>query len=220
MKPSAILLDFDGVIACSEATHVKAWLHAAGLSRQEMEDPEFRQLVSGQPTNKILQIVAKRWPAISKSDLEERKWHALKLLISEIALFPAVRELMATLTMHEIPHAIVSSSPRDFILQVLSHHDLAAPLVIAKEDVKKVKPSPEALFLAAKTLGLSLDKYKFVCMIEDSFQGIKAARAAQMIPLGVTTTAPGHRLLQAGAKLIYPDVENFLSLGHHLHLPV
>lgn len=75
--------------------------------------------------------------------------------------------------------AIVSTSKREFIdkiLNLVGYGDLF-DLIIAREDVKQLKPDPAAYLLALKKLNI---KPQECIAIEDSIRGVQSAKGAQI----------------------------------------
>jgi beta-phosphoglucomutase-like phosphatase (HAD superfamily) len=71
--------------------------------------------------------------------------------------------------------------------------------IVSSEDVTEGKPNPEVFLKAAKIIKCApRDCFVF----EDSTHGIQAAKRAQMIPVGITTTNTKARLLESGAELV------------------
>jgi len=78
--------------------------------------------------------------------------------------------------------AVVTKAPKAYAVKLLVHHGIDIPVVIGFHDVKRVKPDPEALLLAAQKLGLEPSKCIYV---GDDASDVQAARAAQFRPIGV-----------------------------------
>ncbi len=81
---------------------------------------------------------------------------------------------------------IVTGSPHKAVLHVL--HSLGIEslinLIVSGDDVKKGKPDPEPYLLAAEKLGVSSEE----CLVlEDSVNGVKAARTAGMNVIAIAT---------------------------------
>ncbi len=81
---------------------------------------------------------------------------------------------------------IVTGSPRKAVLHVLHSIGIESliNLIVSGDDVKKGKPDPESYLLAAEKLGVSPEE----CLVlEDSVNGVKAARAAGMNVIAIAT---------------------------------
>ena len=71
--------------------------------------------------------------------------------------------------------------------------------VITGTDVKNKKPDPEIFLKAAETAGISPDN---TIVIEDAVSGVKAAKAAGMTCIAVTTSFTKKILFEAGADYV------------------
>jgi sugar-phosphatase len=91
--------------------------------------------------------------------------------------------------------AVVTSGGRELALMRLRHTGLPVPgVLVAAEDVRVGKPSPEGYLLAAARLGIEPSR---CLVIEDTPAGIKAGRAAGARVLAVATTFPPDALADA-----------------------
>ena len=101
--------------------------------------------------------------------------------------------------------AIATSATRAMADARLAAAGLPAPeVVLTASDVQRAKPDPEIFLRAAERLGAD----PRVCLVaEDAPNGLRAARAAGMATIAVTTTHPAEEL-EPLADLVVPD------LGH------
>ena len=101
--------------------------------------------------------------------------------------------------------AIATSATRAMADARLAAAGLPAPeVVLTASDVLRAKPDPEIFLRAAERLGAD----PRVCLVaEDAPNGLRAARAAGMATIAVTTTHPAEEL-EPLADLVVPD------LGH------
>jgi HAD superfamily hydrolase (TIGR01509 family) len=188
MAPLAILLDFDGVIAETENHHIAAWQRtlsalgwqvsdAAAAVSAEVDDREF-----------IRDLFANRGVPAMKVDEWVRRKQALTIQMLENSprVYPGVVELVRELR-GRVRLAVVSGTWRENIEAVLRASRLTGVFdtIIGKEDVKAVKPDPEAYILALRQLKIPP---RSAVAFEDSPSGLAAARAA-----GIPVIAVGHR---------------------------
>ena len=95
------------------------------------------------------------------------------------APLPGVYELLNHLHQHNIPLAVASSSPQRQIDNVLSTLNMRHyfSVVISAEGLAQGKPHPEIFLTAALMTG---QEPEFCLVIEDSLNGVVAAKAAGM----------------------------------------
>jgi HAD superfamily hydrolase (TIGR01509 family) len=105
-----------------------------------------------------------------------------------LPLMPGAARLLAELTEHEIPTALVSASHRriiDRVLASLGTHHFA--LSIAGDEVSRTKPYPDPYLLAAAGLGADPAR---CAVVEDTATGVEAAEAAGCQVVAVPSVAP------------------------------
>ena len=99
------------------------------------------------------------------------------------------------------PLGLAPGSIHRVIDEVLAMQNLRSYFkdITSSEDVSEPKPSPEIFLLSAKSLGVSPEN---CCVIEDTVNGIKAAKAAGMTTVAITNTFDASSLFDAGADAI------------------
>lgn len=83
--------------------------------------------------------------------------------------------------------------------------------VISGENVKNKKPSPDVFLLAADAMGVNPAD---CIVVEDAVNGIKAAKAAGMKCIAVTSSFPAEQLMKEHPDFIckdIPDVQKTLE---------
>jgi HAD superfamily hydrolase (TIGR01509 family) len=79
--------------------------------------------------------------------------------------------------------------------------------ILSGEDVVNKKPSPDIYIMAGQKLNLAPSD---CVVIEDAVNGVKAAKAAGMFAIGVTTSFSAEVLTAAGADFIIKDISCLL----------
>ena len=199
--PSAVLFDFDGVIADSRASHHAAWRLAFGeLFGAPLDTQALR---SGLASSEIARRLASEagQPARSQQ-LYDLKLQRL-LEASPPKMLPGVRELMQLCKSRAIPYGIVSNAPGAFVRRNVAHFELEVPCVLGLDDVSAPKPSGAPYLELAQRLGLSPAEHAHAWVLEDSLTGVQAGLAADMRVLGITSQHTAEQLRQAGASDAY-----------------
>ncbi len=188
MAPKAILLDFDGVIAETENHHIAAWQRTLSALGWQVSDAVAAISAEVNDREFIKDLFATRGlPAVKVEEWVRRKQTlTIRMLENSPRVYPGVVELVRKLR-GRVRLAIVSGTWRENIEAVLDAVGLAGAFetIVAKEDVKAVKPDPEAYLLALRQLELPPNS---AVAFEDSPSGLAAARAA-----GISVIAVGHR---------------------------
>ncbi|CAM3443789.1 HAD family hydrolase [Escherichia coli] len=179
---SAVIFDMDGVLVDSEPVwrevECEYYLRNYGLSLQREDFDPF----TGMPVTIFLRKLHQRH-ALPEDNLRQVHDTIVEEVARRIRLKPAplpgVYELLNHLHQHNIPLAVASSSPQRQIDNVLStlnmRHYFSA--VISAEGLAHGKPHPEIFLTAALMTG---QEPEFCLVIEDSLNGVVAAKAAGM----------------------------------------
>lgn len=174
----------DGVLVDTESIYTEFW------SDMDRRFPTgvagFAQVIKGSTLTNILDTY---FPDKSVQDriVDMLKQHERDM---RYRLFDGVAELLVALRQRGLRMAIVTSSNRakmKHLFAQLPELEKAMDIVITDEDISRSKPDPEGYLLAAERLGIPAEE----CYIfEDSLNGLRAARAAGGVVVGVATTNP------------------------------
>ncbi len=191
----AFIFDFDGVLFDSSRLHFEAT--QAVLAEMGIDLPLacYREQYFGMHDVAMLQQILP--PHLARPDtiraLIQRKTELyLNKIHHEISL-PAVAgagDFLKAISAHTEALAVFSNGNRVEVSQTLAKLDGGKILpyfqhITTIEDVSQGKPHPEGYLQSAKKLGISPED---CLVIEDSLQGIRAAKAAQMHVIGLATT--------------------------------
>lgn len=188
-----VLFDVDGTIAETEGhAHLPAFnraLEEAGLPWRWTTADYKRLLKTAGGFERLLRFAEESGndPAALRNQLSEvhkAKNRHFAAIMASGAVRPRTgfRELVMHLARHDIGWGVVTTTSRSN-WEALWTHTLAplglpAPeVIVVGEDVQAKKPDPEAYLLALKRLGLSAAE---CCVVEDSRNGLLAARAAAL----------------------------------------
>ena len=117
-----------------------------------------------------------------------------------ISLVPGSKEFIEMLCRNSVPMSIGTSTERKNIDLAIEQNQLGGLFSeLCSEDVSKGKPDPEVFRKAAELISVEPANCS---VFEDSTHGIEAAIAAEMNPVGITTTNREIELLESGAQLV------------------
>jgi beta-phosphoglucomutase family hydrolase len=209
MPLSAVIFDFDGVVIDSHEAHGRSWFALAEELGHELSHETFVSTF-GQRNESILPFLgwAKEGELERIQQLGDRKEDLYREILRAegIEPLPGVVVLLEELKANGIPCAIGTSTPRANVECVLEITGIAGYFtdIAASEDVSRGKPDPEVFLKAAAKLGID----PVACVvIEDAQVGLRAARAAGMKALGVTTTHPAEALAPETPDRIVASLE-------------
>ena len=87
-----------------------------------------------------------------------RNWQEAYRRIPETSIYDGVEAVMDIIRMHNIPCAIVSTSPRPYIEKIVAHYNFPISHIVSFHDAKPIKPHPAQMLRALELLGSSAKK--------------------------------------------------------------
>jgi len=137
--------------------------------------------------------------------IERKAVYYQEAIRNHVAIFPGVTSLVADLA-QSLPLAVASGALRNEIETILTTAGLINHFkaIVSAEDVERGKPEPEIFlkalaFLNALTDGREPIQAADCIVIEDSKEGVRGARRAEMKVLAVTNSHPAELLNEATA---------------------
>ena len=183
-KFKAALFDLDGVVFDTEPQYSVFW---GGICRQyHPEHPGLEHEIKGQTLTQIYD----RWfsgPLLSERDSITSRLNDYEQQMS-YEYIEGFEALIAALRSHGVRTAVVTSSNIPKMESVYRHQPGFTSLfdaILTSEDFDRSKPDPDCYLKAAQRLDAQCDE----CIVfEDSFNGLRAGRAAGMAVVGLATT--------------------------------
>ncbi|MBY0356956.1 MAG: HAD family phosphatase [Candidatus Obscuribacterales bacterium] len=189
----ALIFDMDGVIVDSEPLHLKAYqefFSAYGIGYKQEENQQFL----GCKDIAIADILIKRYnlPLGPKELVQNKEQILCRLLRTDAQPRPGLKRILQEATNLKVPMAVASSATMpaiELVMEVLQvrnyfHH------LSSGDEVPNGKPAPDVFLLAAKRLGVQPAD---CLVIEDTLNGIKAAKAAGMHCLSIPCAETKHQ---------------------------
>ena len=210
--PAGLVFDMDGVLIDSEPLHRRAKEQALGYFGIVLADQIYADY-KGRPDETMMrEIAAQRAdPAMTAGELLRKKHQAFEALEHTILPIPdAVEFVRWSKSRYRIALA-TSATPRNRAA-ALSALDLSSifEAVVDADDFQRPKPDPEAFQVAMRRLALRPEE---CWVIEDSLNGVKAAKAAGCVTVALTTTFARQALLEVGADIL---IASFAELKSRL----
>jgi HAD superfamily hydrolase (TIGR01509 family) len=173
-----IIFDCDGVLIDSEIISARMLVAELGRMGVVIDLPYVTQHFLGRSYPVVMQQIRQDFgldlPPAFETAYRERLLAAFE---ADLAIMPGVRDVLDTVA---LPFCVATSSSqgraeRSLALVGLGH--LAGPRLFTAQTVARGKPAPDLFLHAAATCGAD----PAACLvIEDSLNGIRAARAAGM----------------------------------------
>jgi HAD superfamily hydrolase (TIGR01509 family) len=181
----AVILDMDGTLHDTEWVYHLALKRAVTAVGFAVSDSFCHSLIGlpGRECDLILkEHLGPGFPFAECDGLFAE--HREALLAEGIPLKPGALELLEFLARRGLPAAVATSATRHAADLHLGRSGLRArlPVVVTRDDVAHGKPHPDLFLRAAWAIGIAPGR----CLaVEDSFNGIRAAHAAGMMPVMV-----------------------------------
>jgi beta-phosphoglucomutase len=205
----AVIFDFDGVIADTEPVHLKAFQAVLSEEGIELTKKEYydKYLALDDKTcfAAILKGMGRSFNKSLIHDLAVRKSEYYDEFIREnLVIFPGVIDFIRKLY-GKYPLSIGSGALRhevEFILESIGIRNEFS-IIVGADGIEDCKPAPDVYVRVLQMIN-QLDSlksgivYPYECLvIEDSVDGITAARSVRMKCLAVTNSYPAEELFEA-----------------------
>lgn len=207
----ALVFDLDGVLVNSEPLHLEAFRRALAPFGVTLTDEEYyRTYVALTDRDAFARALGGRPEAVARAVVEKQRvfWGLFR---DRVQPFPDALALLGRVP-EKLPLAVATGatgSEANHALRALGIRQRFAALVAA-EDYRRGKPDPEPYRVAAARLGFPPS----ACLaIEDTRDGIRAARAAGMVCVGVAHTHPAAELAEADVVVETLDELDLESVG-------
>lgn len=200
---TAALFDLDGVIFDTEPQYTLFWGEVGRKYHPEVE--HFEQKIKGQTLMQIFD----RW-FDGQKDLQRQLTCELDDFESRMAYayVPGVEHFLSALRQAGICTAVVTSSNDAKMRNVYRQHasfKACFDRIFTSECFARSKPAPDCYLTGAAAFGLLAGR----CVVfEDSFNGLKAGRAAGMKVVGLSTTNAPEQICGL-CDVVIPDFSGF-----------
>lgn len=186
MAIKAVLFDFDGVLVDTEWAIYDAW-HRTFISNGHPLPLEiYTQCIGSDfatwsPKTHLEELTGM---SFDWHDLDTKRQEEIVRDLAGEGPMPGAVSLLESLESKGIRRTVVSSSSHFWVDGWLDRLDLVKHFetVVCRGDAERIKPAPDLYLEAVKRLGLPAEE---CLVIEDSLNGIKAAKAAGLRVWGV-----------------------------------
>ncbi|MEO8635291.1 MAG: HAD family phosphatase [Gemmatimonadales bacterium] len=208
--PRAILFDFNGVIVNDEPQHCAALIETLATYNYTLDETGYYRDYLGFDDRECFRFTFRR---MGLPDSDQRMAEAVerkavryeRAIRASMVLVPGAADFVRAAAADGIRIAVVSGALRREIELVLGTAGLL-PLfetIIAAEDVEACKPDPSGYRKGLAWFGLAPER---AVVIEDSLQGLAAARGAGLRCAMLTTSHPATAL--GDADLVWDDLRS------------
>jgi HAD superfamily hydrolase (TIGR01509 family) len=182
----AVIFDMDGVIVDTEPLNklcLQEFLHTLGIANP----PAPTGTIQGLNSKAYWTIIKKFYGLELPVEELAQRWRPYYLAylasLEQLPTIPGVLELVAYLAANNYQTAIASSANPIRIKLILDKINLehSFSIIVDGDSYKESKPAPDCFLLAAERLGIPREE---CIVIEDSTNGVRAAKAAQIRCVG------------------------------------
>ncbi len=180
MQIKAVIFDMDGVLIEAKEWHYESLNNALRLFGYEISRHDHLVTYDGLPTKKKLEMLSMEsgLPTSLHAFINRLKQqNTMEIIAAQCKPVFYHQHALAKLKADSYKLGVASNSIRKTVDAMLEHADLIqyVEFSLSNEDVSKPKPDPEIYTHSIQRMQLRPEE----CMIvEDNFNGIKAARAA------------------------------------------
>ena len=203
----AVIFDMDGVIFDSENLYITCDVEIADkLHMEGIVEACYRTIgVTRERTREILTDIYQDEVLVDRFMTETASLFQQKCREGLLKTKQGVRELLSFLKKRGYKTAIASSTATDIVEAELSEEGIRQCFdqIVGGDQVKRSKPAPDIFLKAAELLETAP---KHCAVIEDSFNGIRASRAAGMTAIMVPDLLQPDEEIRALADFVLPSL--------------
>ncbi|HEY6608730.1 MAG TPA: HAD family hydrolase [Candidatus Limnocylindria bacterium] len=214
--PPAMIFDLDGTLVDTVPARIEAWLAVFGEVGIPATGAQLGPLIGMDGPRLAIEVAQAAGTPIEGTAAEAID-HRAGELFDEVNRdpqpLPGARDALAMLDRAGVTWAIATSSRAAQVSRSVDALRLERPpRVVDGSSVEHAKPAPDLLLLAAQRLELDPVGLWYV---GDSTWDMRAADAAQMLPIGVLAGAAVSQetLNEAGAKVIWRSLRDLRAFG-------
>ena len=194
----ALLFDLDGTLVDSDADHLVAFQKVFAPYGIALDRALYTREIMGASNAMIGARFLPHLPEDERAAVLDAKEAAYREGLGALAATAGAAELLDFAQAHGLPCAVVTNAPRanaEVVLRAIGLAERLPRLVIGAE-LPRAKPDPLPYLTALALTGAEAAR---AVAFEDSLSGVRAAVAAGIACVGITTGLSEARLAEAGA---------------------
>jgi len=210
---TGFLFDLDGTLIDSVYQHVLAWrkaLQKVGISLSVWKIHRRIGMSGGLFVNALARELETPLDADTLAALPDLHAEAFIRRYDSVQPLPGARELLATLTEHDVPWAIATSGPERYAGLARDMLEISAQTpMVTRDQVRHAKPDPDLFLAAAARIGVDIRQSM---VVGDSVWDLLAAQRARALGIGLLSGGYGREeLFYSGAYRVYDDPADLLA---------
>ncbi|MEO1593050.1 MAG: HAD family phosphatase [Cyanobacteria bacterium J06632_22] len=202
---NAVLFDLDGTLTHTDPIHFSVWQTMLAPYGLTFDETFYKTHFSGRLNVDILKDLLPQLSVEESAQLSEAKETQFRVAAGQqLRPMPGLMPLLSWLQQQQWAYGVVTNAPRpnaEFMLRALNLWETFEVVVIG-DDLLHGKPDPLPYQTALAQLNLLADE---TLVFEDSPAGVRAAVAAGIKTVGITSTYDAALLHDLGASLAVSD---------------
>lgn len=199
---NSVIFDMDGVLVDSEEAITLAGIEALKSWGIDAKPEDFKPF-TGMGEDKFIGGVAEKHGVPFTFEMKDKAYEIYIATAKErITVYPWSKPVLNSLPEGDIKIALASAADAVKVacnLECIGVDKHIFSALVTGSDVKHKKPHPEIFLTAAAKAGFEPAN---TLVVEDALSGVKAAKAAGMHCLGLTTSFTEQELRGAGADFV------------------
>lgn len=187
----AVVFDFDGLIVDTETVWYESFKEVLSNHGLELSVEQFARVIGTDDADLYAYIEKNLSSPVESVVIKEAAHKLFAVKMGEPVLRNGVKEYLIEAKELGLKIGLASSSSREWVegylkkLNIFSYFDV----IRTRDDVSRVKPDPELYVKAVEALGVAMSE---AFALEDSLNGLKAARAAGIQCVVVPNSVTAH----------------------------
>ena len=195
---TALLFDLDGTLVDSDADHLVAFQKVFAPYGIALDRALYTREIMGASNAMIGARFLPHLPEAERERVLDAKEAAYREGLGALAATAGITELLSFAEARGFPCVVVTNAPRanaDVVLRAIGLAE-RLPLRVIGGELARAKPDPLPYLTGLELTGARAER---AVAFEDSISGVRAAAAAGIAVVGITTGLPEARLIEAGA---------------------
>lgn len=196
-KKCLVIFDFDGVIVETERTTFELYRELLPAYGIHLTEEDFSKKVGRKSIDFLREVMGETFAdPLATSLIQKKRCMFLQDVPRYLKPLPGALSLLQACVDDAILMAIGSQNERELLERAVDVFGIRHyfRFIASLQDIRQKKPDPEIFCLVMERMGV---RPSSTIVIEDSPQGIEAARSAGCTAIGITTAFPPEKLTRA-----------------------
>lgn len=201
---TALLFDLDGTLVDSDAEHLAAFQRVFAPYGISLDHGEYAANIMGASNEMIARLYLSHLPPHEQAATLDAKEAAYRGGLGELEPIKGAVALLDYADRFGLKRAVVTNAPRANAEKVLEALGIGhrLPILVIGAELARSKPDPLPFLTGLERTGALAQRS---VAFEDSLSGVRAAAAARLAVVGLTTNLDSQTLIAAGATIAARD---------------